>query len=178
MQLPGDDLVAHPNFDATRGITIHSTPELIWRWLIQMGSGRAGFYSIDIIDNAGKKSANAILPEFQTIEEGQFIPFTPSQEHGMWVRAYEIDQYILWTDKHGHATWLWYLIPIANDKTRLLTRLRTKYVWKGLWILYYMLYDVGDIMMMRRCMKGIKQRAGKEFRRLSHGDIPESQPTT
>ncbi|HSO86788.1 MAG TPA: hypothetical protein VLQ91_09575, partial [Draconibacterium sp.] len=47
----------------------------------------------------------------------------------------------------------------SENNTRLLTRLRTKYVWKGFWIIYYLIYDFGDIVMMSRCMKGIKKRA-------------------
>lgn len=174
LELPGDDVVEHPHFDATRAITIHSTPKLIWRWLIQMGTGRAGFYSVDWIDNKGQKSADQIVPEFQHIEHGQFIPFTPGKHSGMWVKDFKEHAYILWTDNTGDATWLWYLVPMSTGKTRLLTRLRTKYVWRGFWILYYLLYDIGDIMLMRRCMKGIKQRAGKEYYALTHGPVDPS----
>lgn len=59
--------------------------------------------------------------------------------------------------------WLWYLYPIDEKQSRLLTRLRTKYVWKGFLIIYYLLYDFGDIVMMSKCMKGFKERAEKEF---------------
>ena len=159
LMLPGDDLVPKPNFNATRAISINASPEIIWRWLIQIGSKRAGWYSIDRIDNGGVKSSETILPEFQTIKIDQFIPFTPNQKNGMWVKDFKTNEYILWVDKIGNASWLWYLIPVGNDKTRLITRLKTKYVWKGFWIIYYILFDMGDIIMMRKCMKGIKRRA-------------------
>jgi len=167
LEFPGDNNVHKPNFNATRGITIHSTPELVWRWIIQIGSKRAGWYSIDWMDNAGIKSSNELLPEFQRIEIGQFIPFTPDQKNGMWVKEFKENEYILWVDKHGRATWLWYLYPVDEKQTRLLTRLRTKYVWKGFWIIYYLLYDFGDIVMMSKCMKGIKLRAENEFKTQS-----------
>lgn len=159
LELPGDNNVQRPDFNATRGITINSTPELIWSWIIQIGSKRAGWYSIDWLDNAGIKSSEKILPEFQKIEVGQFIPFTPDQKNGMWVNDFKEHEYILWVDKEGRATWLWYLYRVDEKQTRLLTRLRTKYVWKGFWIIYYLLYDFGDIVMMSKCMKGIKKRA-------------------
>jgi len=77
----------------------------------------------------------------------------------LWVSDFKEYQYILWTDKKGMATWLWYIYKDSENNTRLLTRLRTKYVWKGFWIIYYLIYDFGDIVMMSRCMKGIKKRA-------------------
>jgi hypothetical protein len=157
--LPGDNLVLKPNFNATRAISINASPEIIWRWIIQIGSKRAGWYSIDWIDNGGVKSSNEILQQSQNIAIDQFIPFTPDQKNGMWVKDFKSYQYILWVDKIRNATWLWYLIPDDNNNTRLLTRLKTKYVWKGFWIFYYLLFDMGDIIMMRRCMKGIKRRA-------------------
>jgi hypothetical protein len=159
LSLPSDSIVINPDFNATRGITINAPPEEIWKWIIQIGSRRAGWYSIDWMDNAGIKSSIEILPEFQKIEAGQFIPFTPDQKNGMWVMEFKENEYILWVDKEGRATWLWYLYPVDEKQTRLLTRLRTKYVWKGFWIIYYLLYDFGDIVMMRKCMMGIKMRA-------------------
>jgi hypothetical protein len=157
--LPGDNLVLTTNFNATRAITINASPEIIWRWLIQIGSKRAGWYSIDWIDNDGIKSSDKILEEFQDIEIGQFIPFTPDVKNGMWIKDFKNYHYMLWVDKIGNATWLWYLMADGKNKTRLLTRLKTKYVWRGFWIIYYLLYDIGDIIMMRKCMKGIKRRA-------------------
>ena len=159
LSLMGDNIVLKPDFNATRGISINASPETIWRWIIQIGSKRAGWYSIDWIDNGGIKSSYTILTAFQTIEINQFFPFTPDQKNGMWVKDFKKYQHILWVDKVGNASWLWYLIPVGNDKTRLITRLKTKYVWKGFWIIYYLLFDMGDIIMMRKCMKGIKRRA-------------------
>jgi len=168
LELPGDKNVHDPDFNATRGITIHSTPELVWRWIIQIGSKRAGWYSIDWMDNAGIKSSDKILPQFQKIEVGQFIPFTPDQKNGMWVNDFKEHEYILWVDKEGKATWLWYLYPVDKTSSRIVTRLKTKYSWKGIWIIYYMLYDIGDIVMMSKCMKGIKKRAETEFRSIQN----------
>jgi hypothetical protein len=160
--LPGDELVKRADFNATRAITIAAPAEKIWRWIIQIGSQRAGWYSIDWIDNGGIKSAETIVPSFQNIEVGQFIPFTRDQKNGMWVKEFQEYQYILWTDKQNHATWLWYLISIQG-KTRLITRLKTTYQWRGFWIVYNILVDVGDILMMNQCMKGIKRRSENEL---------------
>ncbi len=89
LTLPGDDIVVKPNFNATRAITINTVPENIWPWIIQIGSLRAGWYSINLLDNAGKPSSNVILPQWQKIENDYFIPFTPDQKNGMWVKEFK-----------------------------------------------------------------------------------------
>lgn len=160
-KLPGDEIVKTVHFNATRAISINAAPDNIWKWIIQIGSKRAGWYSIDWIDNGGVESSRVILPEFQKIETGYFVPFTPDQKNGMWVKEFKENEYILWIDKEGNATWLWYLKKVSDTETRLITRLRTKYKLLSIWIIYYILYDFGDIIMMKKCMKGIKERAEK-----------------
>ena len=48
-------------------------PEAIWPWLVQMGPGRGGAYTYDWIENLfglGMHSADTILPEFQDLKVG------------------------------------------------------------------------------------------------------------
>ena len=40
--LPGDEFMAHPMAEWTRGVTVHATPDRVWAWLAQMGYGRGG----------------------------------------------------------------------------------------------------------------------------------------
>jgi hypothetical protein len=157
--LPGDDIVKKTHFVATRAVTIDAPPSEVWKWIVQIDSARAGWYSIDWIDNGGKASSREILSEFQKIEHDYFIPFTPDQKNGMWVREFKEPETILWWDKKGDASWLWHLSKTEQGGTRLLTRLRTKYDFKFPWVIYYILYDLGDIVMMSKCMLGIKERA-------------------
>jgi len=157
--MPGDGIVANPNFVATRGVTVNSPPSGIWPWLLQIGATRAGFYGYDWLDNAGVPSADRIIPDLQRIGVGDFIPMTPDQKNGMWVKSFETNRHILWWDKKSKATWLWLLTPLDANRTRLITRLRTQYDWSLPWVIYYLLYDFGDIVMMRKCLLGIKRRA-------------------
>ena len=167
--MSGDDIVQKPHFVATRAISIKAPPTEVWKWIVQIGSGRAGFYSIDFIDNANVPSSRDILPKYQRIEQDYFIPFTPNQKNGMWVKNYREPEYILWWDsprerlhqQKGNATWGWFLRQTEAGETRLITRLRTKYDFSFPWIIYYIFYDFGDIIMMRKCMLGIKERAEK-----------------
>jgi hypothetical protein len=65
--MPGDEIVPEPSFTTTRAITIAAPPEEVWPWIVQIGTGRAGFYSYDLLDNAAHPSADRILPEFQPV---------------------------------------------------------------------------------------------------------------
>jgi len=61
--MPGDGVVLNAGYVATRAVTIKAPPEQVWPWLVQIGSGRAGWYSYDRVDNAGRPSARRILAE-------------------------------------------------------------------------------------------------------------------
>ena len=157
--MPGDDVVKHPTFNATRGVTIQARPEEIWPWVVQMGIKRAGWYSYDWIDNLGRPSAQRILPELQHVAVGDLIPISPIGTFGEWVKDFERNQWMLWWDNKGDMTWYWGLYPLDAQATRLITRVRMRYHWLSPAILIYLLEDVGDIVMMRKCLLGIKQRA-------------------
>ena len=74
--LPGDELVPEPIAIETRGITIDAPPSAVWPWLVQMGYGRAGWYSYDQLDQRGS-SADRIVPEWQTLAVGDILPTHP-----------------------------------------------------------------------------------------------------
>jgi hypothetical protein len=155
--MPGDDLVAAPDLDATRGLTVEASPEEIWPWLTQMGYRRAGFYSYDRLDNAGIPSAERILPEYQGLKVGDEVPI--DKVHRMEVVALEPNRVMAWNLPGRDFTWAWGLYPEGEGRTRLVSRIRMKYVWKWPVILGYFIIDVGDFIMMRKCMWGIKRRA-------------------
>src|SRR5947209_19838452 len=67
LAMPGDEAIKRPTFNVTRAITMKARPEEIWPWIVQIGVGRAGFYSYDLLDNLGKPSAEGIITELQHI---------------------------------------------------------------------------------------------------------------
>jgi len=73
----GDDLCSNATVVATRSITIGAPPHEVFRWIRQMGFGRAGWYSYDWLDNLGRKSASTIHDEWQSVEAGDKIPSGP-----------------------------------------------------------------------------------------------------
>jgi hypothetical protein len=160
--MPGDDIVKHPTFHATRAVTIQAQLQEVWPWLVQIGCMRAGWYSYDWIDNLGIPSAQRILPAWQHLEVGDLIPMSPDGKQGFWVKDFEVNRWMLWWDKQGKVTWYWGLYLQEKGQTRFITRVRLQYTWTSPWILFNLLLDVGDIVMMRKCMLGIKQRAERE----------------
>lgn len=79
--LPGDELFPDTRIVSTRAITIDAPPARVWPWLVQMGHGRAGFYSHDWVERllgmtyAEGRSATRILPEFQELALGDRVPY-------------------------------------------------------------------------------------------------------
>ncbi|HET7518524.1 MAG TPA: hypothetical protein VFN05_12660 [Actinomycetes bacterium] len=158
--LSGDRLMTRPGFKATRAITIGAHPEHIWPWLVQLGSGRAGWYAIDRIDNAGIPSAQTVRPELQNLQVGDRIPMIAGEEVGPVVKELEPNRRMLWWDGKGEFTWEWLLEPVDDQTTRLLTRVQETY--PPLWsrrMLYAIVASSGDIVMVRRQLRGIKARA-------------------
>jgi hypothetical protein len=74
--LPGDELVTDAEAIDTRGIDIAAPPDEVWPWLVQMGYGRAGWYSYDELD-MDRPSAERIVPELQKIAVGDVLPTHP-----------------------------------------------------------------------------------------------------
>ena len=91
--LPGDDEVPEPAVSSTRAISIQAPARAIWPWLVQMGWGRAGWYSYDLVDNDRIPSAQQIIPEFQAFRAGDFVP--EGAEAGWTVSALEEDRLLL-----------------------------------------------------------------------------------
>ncbi len=74
--LAGDAVVPNPVASETRGITIDASPDQIWPWLVQMGFGKAGWYSYDRLDMRGR-SADGIVDAWQALKVGDIVPTHP-----------------------------------------------------------------------------------------------------
>jgi hypothetical protein len=159
--MPGDEIVGKPSFNATRAVTIHAPAQNIYPWIVQMGVTRAGWYSYDLLDNLGRRSAESILPEHQNIQVGDLISMSPDGKQGMWVKYFRKNKWMLWWDKKGDTTWIWEIHPQEENQFRLITRVRVKYRLFSPAILFNLLTEFFDILMMRKSMLGIKRRAEK-----------------
>src|SRR4029453_8233242 len=159
--MPGDEIVPDSSFTATRALTIDAPPAQVWPWIVQIGTGRAGFYSYDLFDNGARPSADRILPELQDTPVGDWMPmFSKVNETTAFrVKAFQRNQWLLWAKPH--STWSWTLTPLEGGRTRLVTRLKEQYDWRspGLALLTVIIFELGDFPMMRKLLLGVKSRA-------------------
>jgi hypothetical protein len=179
-EMPGDEIVSRPVFNATRAVTVNAPPEDVWPWLVQIGFGRAGWYSYDILDNLGRHSSEAILPEYQTLEPGDLIPLGPGAESGLFVKDLRPNESMVWWERNRQSTtWAWGLYPIDGEQTRLVTRVRNDYR-KGLsnFIFGILLIEPADFPLMRKCMLGIKRRAETRAVSVKAESVPPSPTST
>jgi hypothetical protein len=161
--MPGDQLCPDAQYKTTRAITVNAPPAAVWPWLVQVGSGRAGFYSNDLLDNLGRSSATAILPTLQHLETGQWVPMSPSGEPTPQT-AFKVDSFVpgkwlLWIKPD--STWAWHLTPLPGNRTRLVTRIHAAYDWSRPLnaMVGVILMEFADFAMLRRMLRGIKARA-------------------
>jgi len=158
--MPGDDLVPGCQYSATRAITIGAPPAAVWSWLVQAGFGKAGFYSNDLLDNAGHPSADHLIAGLQGPRVGDWVPmFTKVNDRTAFkVAAVEPRRQLLWSKPD--STWAWRLTPVAGG-TRLVTRLRHRYrrERRGDALLSLLLNEFGDFPMMRKMLLTLKHRA-------------------
>jgi hypothetical protein len=153
--MPGDEVIPGAA-STTRAISICARPEQVWPWLVQIGFGRAGWYSYDWIDNDGHPSANTILPEHQHLEVGDQILMVPGM--GPRVRAIEPNRSLLCGDEEG-GTWSLGLSPDGEGRMRLVSRWRVDWPFTPATVFWILLSDPGAFVMERRMLLGIRTRA-------------------
>jgi hypothetical protein len=158
--MPGDDLLPQAQYRTTRAITVNATPEEVWPWLVQVGYRRAGWYAGDLLDNFARPSIRRIVPELQDIRAGQWLSMVPkpSERTAFRVDSFAEPSWLLW--RTPNRSWAWRLIPLAGGRTRLITRMKTVYEWeRPLALGTVVLMECADFPMMRRMLRGIRDRA-------------------
>jgi hypothetical protein len=175
--MPGDDLVKDANFHTTRAIEIDAPLEAVWPWLAQIGQGRGGFYSYDLLENLMRldiHSADRILPEFQDLQVGDPIPIDPEGGGYTVVEIAPKRHLVLFTAGTGEtevdrafrqanasSTWTFVLREQEPERTRFVVR------WRARWdllrspasFLIGLVLDPIEFIMERKMMRGIKERA-------------------
>lgn len=187
--LPGDEVVSHPTVQVTHAITIRAPTTAVWPWLIQMGYGRAGWYTnvwwYRLIDryvwHVNMPRVERILPEFQQLALGDVIPDGPPGA-AYWTVAgldperslalYSITHGTVWLPRvlrnnpqlgiHGELAWAFVLRASEPEQTRLILRTRAS----GGPALYNMLAAVAlppsDFIMARLLLRTIKRNVERQ----------------
>ncbi len=100
---------------------------------------------------------------------GQWVSMspTPSEATAFSVDSFEVNRWLLW--RKWDSTWVWVLTELPDGRTRLVTRVLTRYDWAKpvSAVLSVVLLELGDFAMMRRMLLGIKARAEAGHRQLS-----------
>jgi hypothetical protein len=156
--LPGDEMVPATTFNATRAISIGVPPERVWPWLVQVGTKRAGWYSYDLLDNLGHRSARRIIPELQELAAGDVVPMSPDGKQGINVYSLDAPHSMVWGTP-GDTSWVWQLDTQPDGTTRLITRIRSRIQWTPMSIAFSGLMELGDFWMIRKMLHGLRERA-------------------
>jgi hypothetical protein len=175
--LPGDDLV-RARWQTTRAVSIAAPPQDVWPWLVQMGFGRAGWYSYDrleraigIGDFAEGNSARSVLPQFQSLAVGDPVPLGP----GTGLTAAVVDPpraLVLRMTMNALTgapardgdrvlldwTWAFVVVPAGPRSCRLIARVRADYRPRSLGLLIPLLLEPPHLLMERAMLRGIRRR--------------------
>jgi hypothetical protein len=167
MVLPGDELLPRADLTATRAVTIRVSAEHVWPWIVQLGQGRAGFYSYDILENLvglNIHSTDRIVPEWQHVAVGDEIRLAP--QVGLVVASLKQGRALVLsggipirdTAPPYDFVWAFALRDELDGTTRLLVR--EQYAYTRPWArLLIEPTQVVSLVMSQKMLRGIRERA-------------------
>ncbi|HEY0416998.1 MAG TPA: SRPBCC family protein [Gaiellaceae bacterium] len=160
-RLRGDELLEDADGVATRATTIDAPRSAVWPWIAQMGpSPRGGAYTYDWIENLlglNMHSADTVLPEFQHPEVGDGFGYGPNE---MSFAIVEPEHVLATRSADGNWVWTFVLEELEDGRTRLISRNRFR-LPRLRDRLGMIPMEPGSLVMERRMLRGIKQRAEK-----------------
>ena len=131
---PGDRYVSQNHATSTRAISVLAPAQIVWRWVVQFGLGRAGFYSYELLARiAGIPVTNveSIEPTMQALAVGDEILLHPKVP-GIPIAQIEVGQTICFgtNDDAGSTSarpdparsWSIYIEPDGHQSCRLFLR--------------------------------------------------------
>jgi hypothetical protein len=179
---PGDELVPDPDGGATMATFLPAPPERVWPWLAQMGGDRGGWYGWDWIDNNGEPSADRIVPEWQSLEEGQHLYRVPKGPNWFTVVVLEPNRTLVLRSSYGFPSgrsfdprsgpvprayvdgiWGFHLRPAPGGGTRLVVRSRGRSRPRPLTRpLGLLVWEPVHFIMQTRQLHNLRTRVGAE----------------
>ena len=176
--LPGDALSPYATAVVTHAVNIDAPAEAVWRWLVQIGQDRGGFYSYSFLENlAGCDMHNTfrIVPEWQQRAIGDAVWFSSPKRFGGRARMVAAvvepmrslvlvtpaDWELVRTGKEGlDTTWTFALQRKGVNTTRLIARLRSAAnVPLGGRVINSLFWEPAHFAMERKMLLTIKKLA-------------------
>ncbi|HEU0033732.1 MAG TPA: type II CAAX endopeptidase family protein [Kofleriaceae bacterium] len=125
--MPGDSIVADPVLAITHAITLDAPPDRVWPWLVQQGSGRAGWWRFDRIGADGSSSVTRVLASYQRIEVGDVALAGEAGIDGV----HPVDDLVLTVcgTRGPIASWEHVIEPLDRGRSRMIVRGRITRDW-------------------------------------------------
>lgn len=173
--MPGDHLHDPGATVRTRAITVAAPPADVWPWLVQLGWGRAGWYSLDALERPlgaarsvaedgteSWRSLTEVAARHQDLAVGDRIPLA----EGLGFEVVEIEPLehlvaVLETDAL-HMVWTLVLRDF-DEATRLVARTALRGRGTAADLATRLLVDPGHAVMEVAQLRGIKRRAEGYF---------------
>jgi hypothetical protein len=157
-RLPGDELLEDADGVATRAITVDAPASAVWPWIAQMGpSPRGGAYTYDWIENLlglNMHSADRVLPEHQHPLVGDGFGYGPNR-----MRFERVEPERVLATRSADGNWVWsFVLEERDGRTRLISRNRFR-LPRLRDRLGMIPMEPGSLVMERKMLKGIKERA-------------------
>ena len=79
-KLPGDEYISCLRAGYTQAVGIKAAADSVWPWVVQIGQGRAGYYSYELLENmvgCNIHNVERVMPEHQDIKVGDGLIMHP-----------------------------------------------------------------------------------------------------
>jgi hypothetical protein len=167
--LPGDEIAPSPSMASTRAISIQAPPEVVWRWLVQIGQGRGGLFSYDWLENlvgSDIHTLHEIRPELQRLVPGDEIRMGPEGYPFFRVTSVQAGQALVLQaadPKAGApapASWSFVLAPQGDGHTRLISRQRNQFEPTAAnFVLWRVFTEPASFVMEQKMLRTLKALA-------------------
>ncbi|MEM9203763.1 MAG: hypothetical protein AAGC53_19140 [Actinomycetota bacterium] len=154
----GDDVIPDATLIATRSIDCDASPDAVYPWLAQMGFGKAGWYSYDLLDNLGRRSATEIRPHWQ-VAEGEPVPGGAIAFTAVIARPGEA--FVLALQRRRIDFTLAFDLRPVDSGTRLVTRVRSRLRFPGGRLIERLGLGPGDGVMVRKQLLELQKRTAR-----------------
>ena len=170
--LPGDEIAPRKPFRSTMATNISATPEEIWPWLVQVGWGKAAFYSYNWIEallRMDLHNADHIHQEWQDLYVGDAMLMSHPRRKHLFpltrVDSIKFPRELVFAiygpqdaDTKPSGAWSFILEPIDGNKTRLLSRLQVSPSSFMGRIIFYFFMEPAHFIMQQGMFTGLKKR--------------------